>query len=632
MNTRWFPEHFKEKLVHSLQNRDEECNGLLVNSENFQALKLLLPKYQHSVQCIYIDPPYNTKSSEILYKNNYRHSSWMSLLSDRMFVSKKFLMTNCSVVIAIDEVEQEVLGQLITSLFPGWTKTCIPVEHNRRGQQGKNVSYVHEFTYFVYPSDNQKVLADVRRKTIDDRDLQDSGTESDRNNAKNCFYPIVVQDKKITGIGSVPEVSFHPTSSNVTREDGSVEIWPIDASGNEKKWRYARSSVNSIIDELYVKEGRHSLKIYKTKQFSTMRSLWKGKKFDASQHGTKLLQDILGKKQAALFSNPKSIFTVLEALTAQFNNSKSGIVLDYFAGSGTTAQATIEMNRQDKGDRKFILMEVGRHFDTVLIPRISKVTYSESWRGGKPCNRHSGISQCFKYIRLESYEDTLNNLEFDNSEIRKNLLKENSSLNEDFMLHYWLDVELRESQSLLNIKNFKDPRAYTLKVKQQGTDEYVTKKVDLIETFNYLIGLRVKHISMSQCFDADFKFIQDPELPEDQEPKLVVDRLSEKCNGKWWFRKVKGWVPKNRFSPNNGEKESILIIWRNLTDNIQEDNLVLNAWFEEIRNSDKEFDFDIVYVNGSSTLHTLKKTHERWKLHLLEHEFLRCMWDTTEMK
>ena len=177
---------------------------------------------------------------------------------------------------------------------------------------------------------------------------------------------------------------------------------------------------------------------------------------------------------------------------------------------------------------------MGSHFDTVLKPRIAKVVYSESWKDGKPTMRHTGVSHCFKYIRLESYEDTLNNLRLDHNPQRNKAVATNPALREDYMLHYLLDVETRGSQSLLNIDAFADPTAYTLDVKKPGTDEYATRAVDLIETFNYLIGLRVLHTSVPQTFQATFKRITDTELLEDQHSKVVVDgRIRQVEGGPW---------------------------------------------------------------------------------------------------
>jgi len=283
------------------------------------------------------------------------------------------------------------------------------------------------------------------------------------------------------------------------------------------------------------------------------------------------------------------------------------------------------------------LVDIGDYFDTVLKRRIAKVIYSKDWKDGKPIARHTGISHCFKYIRLESYEDTLNNLRLDHSPQRKKAVAANPALKEDYMLRYLLDVETRGSQSLLNIDAFADPTGYTLEVKKPGTDEYATRAVDLIETFNYLIGLRVLHTSVPQTFQATFKRITDPELPEDQQTKLVVDgRIRQIEDGPWWFRKVEGWVPKDPANPNNGQqekvldngqREKVLVVWRKLTDDIEQDNLMLDEWFQKNRISTRDFEFDTIYVNGSNNLPNLKLDDENWKVHLIEEEFMKHMWN-----
>ena len=334
--------------------------------------------------------------------------------------------------------------------------------------------------------------------------------------------------------------------------------------------------------------------------------------------------DLFGGKK---FSYPKPVGLMRDAITIS-NLNKNILVLDFFAGSGTTGHAVIDLNRADDGKRKYILLEMGDYFDTILKPRIAKVVYSESWKDGKPTARHTGISHCFKYVRLESYEDTLNNLRLDHNPQRKKAVAANPALKEDYMLRYLLDVETRGSQSLLNIDAFADPTAYTLDVKKPGTDEYAIRAVDLIETFNYLIGLRVLHTSVPQTFQATFKRITDPELPEDQHTKLVVDgRIRQDEGGPWWFRKVEGWVPKDAANPNNGQREKVLVVWRKLTDDIEQDNLMLDEWFQKNRISTRDFEFDTIYVNGSNNLPNLKLDDENWKVRLIEEEFMKRMWN-----
>lgn len=354
-----------------------------------------------------------------------------------------------------------------------------------------------------------------------------------------------------------------------------------------------------------------------------------GSRYSANNHGTQVLNSII---PGTLFTYPKSIFTVQDSISAALNGAKDSVVLDYFAGSGTTGHAIINLNREDDGTRKQILVEMGDYFDTVLKPRIAKVVYAKDWKDGKPTSRESGISHCFKYLRLESYEDTLNNLRFDENPVRAETIAGNSSLKEDYMLRYLLNVETRGSQSLLNIDAFTDPTAYTLKVKKPGTDENVERAVDLLETFNYLIGLRVIHIAQPQTFTAAFTRLFDPELPEDQHTRLVLEgKFSQDPIGPWWFRKVEGWVPRDRQNPNNGQREKVLIVWRKLTGDLEKDNLILDEWFEKNRISTRDFEFDTIYVNGGNNLPNLLKEGDTWKVRLIEEEFMKRMWDTGEI-
>ena len=306
----------------------------------------------------------------------------------------------------------------------------------------------------------------------------------------------------------------------------------------------------------------------------------------------------------------------------------SALVLDFFSGSGSTAHATINLNRNGQENRKYLLVESSDYFDYLLRPRIAKAIYADNWDNGKPTARDTGVSHCFKYLRLESYEDALNNLMFVKEPVRSQALAANAQLREDYMLHYLLDVETRGSQSLLNIDAFADPTAYTLEVKQPGTDEYVTRTVDLIETFNYLIGLRVTHIAAPQAFTASFTRKPDPGLPKDQHTRLVVDgRIRQDAAGAWWFRKVEGWVPRDLANPNSGQREKVLIVWRKLTGDLEQDNLMLDEWFQKNRISTRDFEFDTIYVNGSNNLPNLLQEGDTWKVRLIEETFMQRMWD-----
>jgi len=353
---------------------------------------------------------------------------------------------------------------------------------------------------------------------------------------------------------------------------------------------------------------------------------------------------LLGRTCYATFSYPKSVHTVGDAIFAA-GIEDDALVLDFFGGSGTTGHAVINLNREDGGRRKFILVEMGDYFDTVLLPRLKKVTFTPEWKDGKPKRMATPEEaerspRIVKVIRLESYEDALNNLDLRRTKQQQSLLDTPDAqgadgLKEQYVLRYLLDVETRGSQSLLNVAAFTDPTAYKLKVKRPGSDESREVNVDLLETFNYLIGLTVQHIAAPQTFSALFKRDDDPDLPEGAPRPLLLDgrikqlphpgplpgREGEK---RWWFRTVTGTIPDGR---------KTLVIWRKrpggeTAEGIEQDNLVLDKWFTRQGYSSKDSEFDLIYVNGDNNLENLKAPDDTWKVRLIKEDFHRLMFDT----
>jgi adenine-specific DNA-methyltransferase len=254
------------------------------------------------------------------------------------------------------------------------------------------------------------------------------------------------------------------------------------------------------------------------------------------------------------------------------NIGDGNIYLDYFAGSGTTAHAIINLNRNQDFRKKYILVEMGKHFESVILPRIKQVTFSDNWKDSKPQDKN-GISQIFKYFKLESYEDTLNNLVFNQSEKQKKLLNNKATVNEDYFLNYMLDYETSESQLVLD--NFAKPFDYKLYIATDSAGETKEATIDLVETFNYLIGLKVE------------------------------ERKAEK--GYLWLR------------GENLKGDKILIIWRDF-ENLEiplEDFVKAKRWDIEKRD---DIDFDIVFINGDNNLNNIKKD-ENLKVRLIEEEF-----------
>ena len=629
VDTKFFAEDFKTRLLASIPNLDECCDGVIIHSENFQALNLLLERYREQIKCIYIDPPYNSKTTEILYKNTYRDSSWLSLMSNRLELSRK--LGEIPIVVAIDENEQEVLSLILKTFYPDYDKTCVSIVHNKKGIQGDYFSFCHEFGIVCIPQSIPEIHGKpIPKEQWEYSNLRKWGRESARTTAKNCFYPIYVKGEEIVGFGDVCDESEHPGKANVVLEDGRVAIYPIETgSKEEKKWRYARDTVESILPILkVVKTKTGELQIHKAKTTETIKTVWTDSRYIAGDYGTKWLTNLGIKVSESLY--PKSIYTVEDSVSML--SDEKALILDYFGGSGTTAHAVIDLNREDRvkgidARRKYILVEMGDHFDTVLKPRIEKVVYSPDWKEGKPLSTDKGISHCFKYLTLESYEDTLNNLVVDSEKG-----KAFSGLR-DYFLKYMLEVETTASPSLLNVENFANPFACRLSVKKPGSEEREDRTVDLVETFNYLIGLRVKHVAAPRRYSATFERAPDPELPEDGNTKLTVKDLrlvsgdEDIASPVWEFRIVEGWCPKNRATPDDGTKERVLVLWRTLTSDQEQDNAVLNAFLQHRDVNALDGEYDVIYVNGSNNVPNLRKDEDIWKVRLIEEDFLARMWE-----
>lgn len=483
---------FKDKILSEIENLDERTNGLLINSENYQALILLQEKYRGQAKCIYIDPPYNSKSSSIIYKNHFKHSSWATLMFNRLNIGKTLLSSNGVHIVAIDENEQENLGLIINEVFPELEKTCISVIHNPGGIQGDNFSYNHEYAFFSYPKGGKRIGLETRDiESADVRPLRDvSKGDHLRIDAANCFYPILVKDNKVIGFGDVSPDDYHPESANVIREDGILEIYPIDTKGEERKWVFARQTVESIKGELAVEfnKKRKILDIIRTKMMFNFKTVWEDKKYNANSYGSKVLNNIVGENK---FSFPKSVYTVMDSVRAGTHKGENGLVIDYFAGSGTTGHSVIKINKEDSNYKlKYILIEMGVYFELVTKTRIQKVIYSQNWKDAKPIDNDGSTQHIFKYFVLEQYEDILDSIEQFEDETPNNL-----------PLKYLYKPELNKINSTLNLSK---PFSNKIKYGQPTKEGFV----DLVDTYNYLQGYEVKSIKTYTIAKKYYKVVE----------------------------------------------------------------------------------------------------------------------------
>ena len=345
--------------------------NLLIKGNNLLALHTLKTQFRGKVKLIYIDPPYNPDSSSntFAYNNSFNHSSWLTFMKNRLEVAKELLTKDGALIVAIDENEQAYLSVLLMEVFNEYEIHCVTIIHNPRGVQGTNFSYTHEYALFVIPQ-GQKVIGyrKIPSEQVTWSNFRNWGGESKRENAKNCFYPIVVENGEIVGFGDVLDSNEHPFAQTVPHKNGDF-VYPIDQNMIERKWRYARQSVDEIKNLLRAKKTKTGYEIEIGKDFELYRTVWEDSRYDANVYGTQIVKSLVPDCD---FAFPKSLWNVYDCLYSVVADDKDAIILDFFGGSGTTAHAVLELNK-DGGNRKFIICEQMHYVETVTRERIKKV-------------------------------------------------------------------------------------------------------------------------------------------------------------------------------------------------------------------------------------------------------------------
>lgn len=632
VDTKYFSNTFKYAILENISELDEQINGSMIYSDNYQALRLLFEKYSEKIQLTYVDPPYNTDASKILYKNGYEHSSWISLIESRLVENRK-LMSNTGVIeVAIDDYEMRYLNICMDQVF-GLDNAIsnVAILTNPKGRDQGFIAQAHDYTVMYA---RKKALAETHNFTLTEEEiakkfskikdgealrelpLKRTGSGKFREDRPYMYFPFfyspdkdelkVIPEDSYKQIYDVATNSFNDQFvSEIIQEhtrDGFVAVLPLSSRKEKLRWRWGyKSCVEGVKNgSLFCKtlrSGEYAIYQYDfADEEVTPKSLWFGEKYDASSKGTNLLEDIIPNN---FFDFPKSLYTVKDSII--IGSSGTDTVLDYFAGSGTTGHAIIDLNRQlEDSNRKYILIDMGEHFHSVICPRMKKVVYASEWRNGKPMQRNSGIPQIIKYMRLESYEDALSNIELsnDNNELA-------TLFGEEYLVRYMVDLESRGS--LLNIEAFSNPFAYTMKITEKN--ECKERNVDLCETFNYLIGLTVNSQS------AISYFLSKP--AENPAYEGAVDLVSD-ISGQYAFRQIDGTLPDGRRA---------LVIWRTVTDDMIASNAALDAYFTKYRKNAQDCKFDVIFVNGDSNLENLRSSNEGWKVQMTEIEFKNRMFE-----
>lgn len=358
---------FGEPIFPALTPVDRVRNGpddapwhTLIEADNYHALQLLEYLYTGQVDCIYIDPPYNTGARDWKYNNDYvdandrwRHSKWLAMMNRRLLLSKHLLKDDGVLICTIDKWELYHLGILIDEVFPESEQTTVVIVHNDRGTKSNNFAYTHEYAIFVTPA-NSSVI-NKRKIDFDEQDewkLRMWGANSLRKDRKGMFHPIYVEEGQVISIGDVPNTDFHPKEPFYC-EGNQLVFWPIDSNGIERRWRWKKSRILQEANRLSIKEINGNLEIFIRGEEKFYKTIWHESKYDANTHGSRLVKTILG---GTNFPYPKSLYAVRDCIHAVCGNRKDALIVDFFAGSGTTLHAVNLLNAEDGGHRRCILV------------------------------------------------------------------------------------------------------------------------------------------------------------------------------------------------------------------------------------------------------------------------------------
>jgi adenine-specific DNA-methyltransferase len=561
LDTAYFNTELKEQILSAFPDVDGAADGLLCQGQNFHGLNLIGERYRESVKSIYIDPPYNTGSGDFLYRDGYKNSAWLSMMTDALLQGKNLLRPDAAMFVSIDDNESHRLKILLEKTFGQENHVADIVWQKRYAPDVRTIiSDAHEYIH-CYAVDREK-FGETRRKLP----LGDAQTKQFDNIDKDPRGPWKADN--FTAQGYRPNQMYE-----VTNPVGEVMTPPPG-----RCWMVTEPKYKELIEDKRMYFGRDGRGRPAVKRFlAEMDGMvpwtwWSSQDVGHSQDGMKETVSYFGRDGAFLTAKPLEMIKRV----VRISSGDDDLVVDFFAGSGTTGDAVMRLNREEGCKRRFILVEAGNHFDSKLKVRIQKAAYASKWREGVP-EKSEHCSVLIKYIRLESYDDVCNNLALSRADDQQRAIDQAPTLREGYFLNYMLNVESRAS--LLNLDNFIDP--FNVHMTLARNDESRVIVVDMIETFNYLLGLRVQTM-----------------------------------------RRVEGVYEVVGVTPAG---DQVLILWRDVT---AVSNDMLDEWFRKQAYSSRDKEFDLIYVNGDNNIENLRRTDETWKVRLTEETFLGLMFGT----
>lgn len=393
------------RSVGSVERGGDKPHHAVIDAENFHALQLLVYLYRGTVDCIYIDPPYNTGARDWKYNNCYvdsndtwRHSKWLSMMERRLRLARKLLKPNGVLIVTIDENESSHLGMLLEQLYPAARRQMVSICINPSGVSGQGLSRVDEYAFFCFFGDAEPIptsddmlspIVENDGGTVEWESLLRRGNAWYRERRRNLCYPVVIDPDAQCIVDVGPplegpdedrplEQDGFPLAWPV-RNDGELGIWRVDgrrlkslaASGyayvgsrddNRGTWtiRYLMSgTINDIeagaIEVIGVGDRGQVLLEASAPRDATAKTIWhRGRHTAGGSGGTQILNAFLGERN--LFPFPKSVYAVRDCLAVAVGDRSDALIVDFFAGSGTTLHATAMLNAADGGIRRSVLV------------------------------------------------------------------------------------------------------------------------------------------------------------------------------------------------------------------------------------------------------------------------------------
>lgn len=484
LDTKYFKD-LELDILALFDDLDAALDGWLIHSENYQALNTLLPKFRERVKAIYIDPPYNTGGEDFMYRDQIQHASWLTMMENRLRIGKFFMSDDGAFLASIDDKEIHNLRVLLNEAFgeENFVDNIIWKKRYGGGAKEKHLVSLHE--YILFFSKDINALENIFVPT---------GQESIER-----YYKL--KDEKYTVRGAY---RTHPLEATKSMGERKNLVFPIPApDGTEiypkRQWLWSKERTMQALknNELEFIKSRGGWTVH-TKQYLKDED---GKQRESkafsiiddvyTQHGTNEIIDLFSNAQLFAFPKPSALINTLVQFGA--SNNDESFILDFFGGSGTTAHAVMNLNRADGGKRKYILVEMGEHFNTVILPRVKKVAFSSKWKDGKavlPSPQPSpskgegvagggrGMSHFVKYFELEQYEDALKKAHYEDAPLFQGTQDAYTSY------AFLRDLKMLEA---VNVNKKQNQVEVSLSRLYEG--------IDLAETLSCLTGKWIKRIT-----------------------------------------------------------------------------------------------------------------------------------------